>query len=88
MNLSLVAVWLVTRTAGVPYAGSDGIGAYELRFGKAEGVGLPDLAATTMEVSLIVLLATLAANLRSSKTTETGQTTSPMQTPRIKERRA
>ncbi|MBA2692124.1 MAG: hypothetical protein H0U65_06480 [Rubrobacter sp.] len=88
MNLSLVAAWLATRTLGIPYVRTVGGGAYELRLGATEGVGLPDLAATTMEVSLVVLLAMLASNLRRfSPEAEKTARASIMRTPSIKERR-
>jgi hypothetical protein len=83
-NLFLVGAWLATRTVGVPYVRADGAGSYELRFGATEGVGVVDLAVTTMEVSLVVLLATLASNLtRFGFEAED----SAIKTPSIKERR-
>lgn len=55
-NLSIVALWLVTRTAGVPYVRTTGVETFELRLGMVEGVGVADLAVTTAEVMLVAAL--------------------------------
>jgi len=52
MSLGVVAIWLVSRTVGLP------IGPWA---GRAEGIGLPDLVATLDE---LVIVAIIAAVLR------------------------
>ncbi|MDP9479824.1 MAG: DUF305 domain-containing protein [Actinomycetota bacterium] len=54
-NLGVVALWLVTRTAGIPFFGPHA--------GEVEDVGALDLAATSVELALVfVLLAGLWAS--------------------------
>lgn len=55
-NLAVVALWFVTRTAGIPYARTTGVQSFELRFGMAERVGALDLTATMAEAALVCLL--------------------------------
>jgi uncharacterized protein (DUF305 family) len=50
-NLGVVALWLVTRIAGIPFFGPHA--------GEVEAVGAADLAATTVELALIVALVAL-----------------------------
>jgi hypothetical protein len=69
-NLSVLAVWVMTRTVGVPYVRTTGIETSELRLGGTEGVGVADLAATTMEVALVAMLAMLAVNLYRRRLTD------------------
>ncbi len=47
-NLSIVALYLVTRTVGIPFFGPHA--------GEAEGVGAADLSATAAELALVVAL--------------------------------
>ncbi len=47
-NLSIVALYLVTRTVGIPFFGSHA--------GEVEGVGFAELSATTAELALVVSL--------------------------------
>jgi hypothetical protein len=71
-NLSVVAVWVLTRTYGIPYVRTHAVESPELRLGKNEGVGVADLAATSMEVALVLMLALLAmaaSNLYRGETT-------------------
>lgn len=74
-NLAVVALWVWTRTVGIPYVRTHGIAGSELRLGKTEGVGVLDLAATTMEMALVVMLAMLAAGLHHRGTSEAHQRT-------------
>lgn len=62
-NLFLVGAWVATRAAGVPYLDPAG----DPRLGKALGVGFLDLAAITMETTLVFLLAALAARARPAE---------------------
>ena len=55
-NLAVVALWFVTRTAGIPYARTTSVQSFELRFGMAERVGALNLTATMAEAALICLL--------------------------------
>ena len=50
-NLAIVALWIVTRTAGIPFFGPH---AWEV-----EGVGTLDLSATAAEVALVAALVAL-----------------------------
>jgi len=55
-NLSIVSLWAVTRTVGIPFFGPHA--------GEVEGVGAVDLLATAAELALVTVL--LAALLRST----------------------
>lgn len=55
-NLGVVVLWLVTRTAGIPFFGPDA--------GEVEAVGALDPAATTAELVLILVLAGLRFSRR------------------------
>src|SRR5829696_345419 len=59
-NLSIVSLWAVTRTAGLPFFGPHA--------GEVERVGVVDLSATVVELALITVL--LAALLRSTRRRE------------------
>jgi manganese oxidase len=59
-NLSIVSLWAVTRTAGIPFFGPHA--------GEVERVGVVDLSATVVELALITVL--LAALLRSTRRRE------------------
>jgi uncharacterized protein (DUF305 family) len=50
-NLAVVVLWLVTRTAGIPFFGPHA--------GEVEAVGAADLAATTIELLLVIALVAL-----------------------------
>ena len=50
-NVSIVVLWLVTRTAGIPYFGPHA--------GEVEATGVLDLAATVAELALVIVLAAL-----------------------------
>src|SRR5215208_4734004 len=56
-NLSIVSLWAVTRTAGLPFFGPHA--------GEVERVGVVDLSATVAELALVTVL--LAALLRSTR---------------------
>src|SRR5215217_7832411 len=56
-NLSVVSLWAVTRTVGIPFFGPHA--------GEVERVGVMDLSATVAELALITVL--LAALLRSAR---------------------
>lgn len=71
-NLSVVVLWAVTRTVGTPYIRTTGIESSELRIGKTEGVGILDLGATTMEVTLIAVLTMLLVNVYRRRDTPVG----------------
>lgn len=58
-NLVIVVLWLVTRTAGIPFLGPH---AWEV-----EGVGALDLSATAAEVALVVALVALRRGRGLSK---------------------
>ena len=58
-NLSIVSLYIVTRTAGVPFFGPHAW--------HPEAVGALDLAATTAEVSLVVALVALAKGLAAPR---------------------
>ena len=73
-NLSVVALWAMTRTVGTPYIRTTGIESSELRLGKTEGVGLLDLGATTMEVAIIVVLTMMIVRFYIRNTPPTGRT--------------
>lgn len=60
-NLSIIALWLLTRTAGIPYVRTTGVESFELHTGMVMGVGATDLAATAAETMLIVMLGLLLA---------------------------
>src|SRR3712207_9134364 len=53
-NLSIVVLYLLTRTVGIPFFGPHA--------GEVEGVGVADLSATAAELALVVAL--LAALVR------------------------
>lgn len=55
-NLGVVVLWLVTRTAGIPFFGPDA--------GEMETVGALDLAATAAELALVFVLAGLRFSRR------------------------
>jgi manganese oxidase len=59
-NLSVVSLWAVTRTVGIPFFGSHA--------GEVERVGMVDLSATVAELALVTVL--LAALLRSTRRPE------------------
>ena len=50
-NLSIVVVYLLTRTVGIPFFGPHA--------GEVEGVGIADLSATAAELALVVMLGAL-----------------------------
>jgi len=50
-NGAIIAMWLVTRTLGIPFFGPEA--------GQVQPVGIPDLLATLVELALIVHLAVL-----------------------------
>lgn len=64
INVSVVAVWVATRTFGIPYVRTTAVEKPELRIGRTEGIGIADLAAVTLEVALVVVLVMMAVNLR------------------------
>lgn len=66
-NLSVVAAWAATRAVGIPYARTTAVESPELRIGRAEGVGVADLAATTLEVALVAVLVALAVSLHRAE---------------------
>ena len=51
VNLGIVVLWLVTRTAGIPFFGPHA--------GEVEAVGVLDVAATAAELALVIVLAGL-----------------------------
>jgi hypothetical protein len=55
-NLAIVALWLVTRTVGIPFFGPHA--------GEMEAIGAADLAATTVELALSVALVALWRSAR------------------------
>jgi hypothetical protein len=59
-NLAIVAVWIVSRTVGVPFFGPGA--------GEIEEIGAHDIIATAAEIALIVLLAYLLQARQSSGT--------------------
>jgi FtsP/CotA-like multicopper oxidase with cupredoxin domain len=59
-NLSVVSLWAVTRTVGIPFFGPHA--------GEVEGVGAVDLSATVAELALVTVL--LAALLPSARCPE------------------
>ena len=59
-NLSIVSLWAVTRTVGIPFLGPHA--------GEVEGVGAVDLLATAAELALVTVL--LAALLPSARRPE------------------
>lgn len=65
-NLSIVALWLFTRTAGIPYVRTTGTQSFELRTGMVGSVGTADIVATTSEVMLVAVLMFLLAGLYRS----------------------
>ncbi len=54
-NLAIIALYVVTRTRGIPLAGP--------RMGEVEGVGPLDLAATAVEAGLILMLVVMLVKL-------------------------
>lgn len=62
-NILIVAIWTLTRTAGIPYIRTNGVESPELRLGMVEAVGGPDLAATAIEVALAAVLVAVAAKV-------------------------
>lgn len=54
-NLSIVVLYLVTRTVGIPFFGPHA--------GEVEGVGFVDLSATATELVLVVALLTVMRDL-------------------------
>ncbi len=50
-NLSIVALYLLTRTVGIPFFGPHA--------GEVEGVGIADLSATAAELALVVMIGAL-----------------------------
>lgn len=64
VNLGIVLVWVVSRTAGLPIAPPEDITRHEGTHG-IEGVGAADLAATGAELVVVCLLVTfLPARMR------------------------
>jgi hypothetical protein len=57
-NLGVVALWLVTRTVGIPFFGPHA--------GEVEAFGVADLAATTVELALSVALVALWRSARQA----------------------
>jgi FtsP/CotA-like multicopper oxidase with cupredoxin domain len=65
-NLSVVSLWAVTRTVGIPFFGPHA--------GEVEGVGAVDLLATAAELALVtVLLAALLASARHPEVVDTAR---------------
>lgn len=71
-NVSIVALWLFTRTAGIPYVRTIGVRAFELRTGMVEGVEAADIVATASEVMLVAVLVLLMAGLYRSGEVRSG----------------
>lgn len=68
-NLAVISTWILTHTVGIPYVRTTSIESSELRIGKTEGVGIVDLAATTIELALVVILLMLLIDrYRTDKT--------------------
>jgi hypothetical protein len=58
-NLAVVALWVVTRTAGIPLFGPHA--------GEVEGVGVVDLCATASELGIVAALGTVMLRSLSSE---------------------
>ena len=69
-NLSIVSLWVVTRTVGIPFLGPHA--------GEVEPVGAMDLLATMAEMALVtLLLAALVASARHPEVVGTARGAAP-----------